>query len=91
MTVLGIVILAIIFATVGLGAITLVRNEMVYCYRRTMLQDVSRAARADIAEGREWQWRYDVYDGVSYDTLVWKFWRRFDSFYPDQSFRQSNG
>ena len=88
MTVLGLVIIAIIVATVGLGAITLVRNEMVYRYRGAMLQDVSHAARVDIAEGRQWEWRYDVYEGVTYDQMVWKFWRRFDSFYPNQSFRR---
>ena len=89
MTVLSLVILAIIVATVVVGVIMLVRNEMVYRYRIALLKDMSRAAQSDIRAARPWKWRYDVYDSVSHDEMVWRFWRRFKSFYPDQSFRRS--
>jgi len=31
-------------------------------------------------------WRFQKLDETSYGEMLWKFWRRFDSFYPDKSF-----
>ena len=72
-----------------LSGLCLIRNRGVYQYRMALLANVSRANLRDIDAGRPWRWRYDVFDSVSYNTMVWQFWRRFDSFYPDQSFRGS--
>lgn len=76
------VILIVIFATSLLGvlwaAILLVRNNMVFNYRKELI--------SSLFEFDDWQWRRDVFMSVGYQEMVFKFWRRLDSFYPDKSF-----
>lgn len=62
------------------------RNAEVARYRQALLTKVSDAARVDIAEGRDWQWRYDMYNEVSYHDQVRQFWKPLDDFYTDKSF-----
>lgn len=70
----------------GLALIIAIRNGVVYRYRNRLIQQVSEAAKADIGRGHYWFWRYDAYNEVSYDEMVWQFWRKCDSFYPDRRF-----
>ena len=85
----AIVFPVVVGALLGLCAMYLIRNELVYRYRKVLLEDMSRGAQIDIEAGRPWYWRYEAYDSVTYSEMGWQFWRRFDSFYPDQSFRRS--
>lgn len=64
----------------------LVRNMFVYRYRGRLLEEVSDAAKHDIRAGKDYVWRYEAYSSVGYDTMMWRFWRKLDSFYPDKSF-----
>lgn len=50
---------------------------------RRALDAVHRMCDRDVAAGREWRWRYDVFQKVSLSRQVWSFWRRPDSFYED--------
>lgn len=72
------------------GVISLVRNERVYTYRQNLLNQIYVASMRDIWDygdsPRDWNWRHEVYNSVSYNEMVFKFWRRLDSFYPDKSF-----
>lgn len=61
----------------------LFRNGRVYRYRVRLLHRVSAAARRDIGEGLEWEWRYDMLESVSYESMVLKFWRPLSSFYDE--------
>jgi len=79
----------IIFYVVWFGFLIafLIRNEMVYRYKQKMLRKVSAAAHRDIWAGKtDWMWRYNTLSSVEYGEMVYKFWRSFDSFYPDRSF-----
>lgn len=62
------------------------RNFAVADYRRKILFKIDAACRDDIFSGREWQWRFDDYDTVSYDDMMRQFWRPLDSFYADSAF-----
>jgi len=70
----------------GAAVITLVRNEAVMTYRKELLDRVSAMASDDIARGFEWKWRYEAFESVSYNEMVYKVWKSLDSFYPDMSF-----
>ena len=85
---IDLIIIIVLATALGVGVFGIVRNEMVFRYRGTLLDDISRGARADIGAGHPWGWRYEAYDTVDYNAMVWQFWRRFDSFYPNQSFRR---
>ena len=90
------VVFAVIFYTVVLSIMVLaiicgVRNEMVSRYRGRLIQDIHNSCAVDINLRRDWQWRYEAYDKVSYNSMVLQFWRPLDSFYPDQSFRHPDG
>jgi hypothetical protein len=54
------------------------RNEAVLRYRMYLVDCVFAH--------RDYQWRRDVYDRVSYNEMMFKFWKPLDSFYPDKSF-----
>lgn len=81
--------LAIMVVVLLLAGILLVRNECVYKYRNSLLSEVSAATREDIQRrDYTWQRRYDAFDAVSYDRMVWQFWKRWRAFYPDTSFAE---
>lgn len=63
------------------------RNEKLRDYLLNMLDQTAEAATEDLLDfGVSWKWRYDVFDAVSQDEMLFKFWRSFDSFYPDKRF-----
>ena len=73
------------------------RNRQVSKYRKGLISLIHEQTQKDIATydfekdidpdpTRLWGWRYDVFSSVSYDTMVNKFWKPLDSFYPDKSF-----
>lgn len=66
----------------------LYRNNSLYLYRGKLLRLVSEAAKFDIATNKRWEWRYGVYESISYDEMFFKFWKSFDSFYPDKTFTE---
>jgi hypothetical protein len=66
--------------------VTLVRNSKVYAYRGELIDKMYDAADDDINRGRSYKWRQEVYQSVSYNEMVYKFWKPIDSFYPDKSF-----
>lgn len=56
----------------------LIRNQMVKNYRLKLIDK--------IFSFKDYKWRNEIYDSVSYDKMMIQFWRRLDSFYPDKSF-----
>jgi len=65
------------------------RNDSVHKYRMALLKMVSAAAQQDIETGKDWEWRHDEFDSVSYYEMFWKFWRSFDSFYIESPAREA--
>lgn len=64
-------------------------------FSHLLMRQVFRATAGDMvfalrhgwlptAEGSEWRW--DALSAVSFDEMLWKFWKPLDSFYPDYSF-----
>ena len=65
------------------------RNKEVLSYCTRLNEETRDACYADVAAGRQWQWRYEMLKKLrDYDKMVWQFWRPLDSFYPDHSFHQ---
>ncbi len=50
------------------------RNQAVFNYRLGILNDLYHPYRSD------WKSRSRLYDSVSYDTMMWQFWRPLKSF-----------
>ena len=54
----------------------LIRNNKVYAFRRSLIQGISTIVRAEI------RYAYIIeYERVSYEDMVWQFWRPLRSFY----------
>ena len=52
-----------------------------------LLKQVSDKTELDIVKNDDgWICRYEYLNSVSYIKMVWMFWRRLDSFYPDKKF-----
>lgn len=70
-------------AVIIFGGFLLGRNQRVYKYRMRVLKLIAEAAKQDIANGRDYKWRYQMLDSVEYNEMVCKFWKPLDSFYSD--------
>lgn len=64
-----------------------VRNQALWRYRQNLINALYDARKADgyLIDG---EWRREVMNRVSYNEMFWKFWRTFNSFYPDKSFTE---
>jgi len=56
------------------------RNQKVYNYRTKLLNSVSSKIREDLGSNNG-LWRYDEFEKITYDEMVWKFWIPVDKFY----------
>lgn len=56
-----------------------------------MLDAVSSAANIDIRNGKDWQWRYDYLNRVSFDKILYTLWRPLkpESFYSNLDFMEA--
>ena len=82
-----------IFFTIALALILfslsmLLRNWLVFKYRGVLLSEISKKFKEDIENEREWLWRYDKFEEVTYNEMMYKFWKPLSSFYKDKSFYQ---
>ena len=82
-----------IFFTIALALILfsllmLCRNKLVFKYRGVLLNEIGKKFKEDIENEREWLWRYDKFDEVTYNEMLYKFWKPLSSFYKDKSFYQ---
>lgn len=83
-----------LFALFGLLCTFLIqrRNDRVLQFRTELINAVRRAAETDASLGKEYDWRYEALleamHAVTYEQMLYKFWRRLDSFYPDRSFTE---
>ena len=59
-----------------LSLVILRRNDAVDAYRSRVLDEIFEL------HGTERDARLEVFKGVSYDSMVWRFWRPLDSFFP---------
>jgi hypothetical protein len=74
------ILLAISFIGLLFCLFMIRRNNKVYLYRSAM---------SDIIFGfgvGDYKWRLKVYDSVSYQDMMRKWWKKLPDFYPDKSF-----
>lgn len=65
------------------SVLLMIRNNQVYKYRMKILDLVFAQAMRDVREGRDPIWRYDAMRAVSYDRMIWQFWKPLDSFWDE--------
>lgn len=68
------------------------RNQAVFKFRRKIIETVSSCAKNDCELGNDWKWRFDTLQTVSYDKMLFTFWKRLkvENFYEDDSFIINN-
>jgi len=64
------------------------KNNKVRNFRKQLIEDIDKAAAEDIDNGRDWRWRFDEFDKVSYNEMMSlrNIFKSPESFYPDRSF-----
>lgn len=55
-------------------AVLMHRNNTVLVFRLAIVDRVSVAVRADAVDV-EWEWRYLVFNKISYERMLFQFWR----------------
>lgn len=51
------------------------QNNRVYRARRKVIDEISILSRADIDAGKDWTWRHDLYQEISYEKQLLMFWK----------------
>lgn len=75
-----IVILVILLVfTVYLGY----RNYEVCSERIRVINEIGIMCAKDNETNREWHWRFDVYNEITYDQMLYKFWIPVNRFFKD--------
>ena len=64
------------------------RNNQVYAFRQILLEKIHAGTMDDIRHNRDWLWRHEAYNMVSYNVMYNKFWLKLvpESFWIDTSF-----
>ena len=80
----GVILLSICGLLLAIGITIHFRNNAVLAYCLKMIDEIYRTGcRLNEASLKR---RYDEMEKVSYESMVFLFWRPLDSFYPDKSF-----
>jgi hypothetical protein len=77
------VVLVICIAGMVINLLFLIRNGLVYKESIRVLDMITKLCKQDINNGKDFLWRYDEYDKIRYDEMLYKFWRPIKSFYKD--------
>ncbi len=62
------------------------RNNEVRELRLNYISRIAKTFKEDNRLGRSWEWRFEVFDSVSYYEMLFKFCVPLDEFYEDKSF-----
>jgi hypothetical protein len=64
----------------------IIRIPWVSAYRGEVLRMVSVCAGMEERKGWAWQWRYERLNDVSFDDMMWQWYKPPSWFYTDQAF-----
>ena len=81
-----VVVLALLMIAFGLTMFMLFRASRVRDYRIKLIYTIYHCAKIDVQESKPWKWRYETFESVSYDNMLFRFWKPLTSFYKDKSF-----
>jgi hypothetical protein len=82
------VTLVVLYVLLIASSVLLIRNLQVALYRSSLRDTVAQQSHIDVLCGRDYKWRFQELEKVNYSDMVFSFWRKLDSFYPDKSFTQ---
>lgn len=66
------------------SALFLIQNDRVFRYRSRVREVLREKSLADMSAGRDWHHWYFLFMDISYDEMLFKFWRPLDSFVPPE-------
>ena len=80
------ILLAIVLSVLLFNTIFLIRNNQVYLYRMGLIDRIHTANLRDIdSDVYQDAWRWRQYEAVSYESMLWKFWKPLSSFYDEEA------
>ena len=59
----------------------MIRGLMVYNYLMETLEKVGKKSKEDVRNNKDWRWRFEEFNKVSFYEMALKFWRPLSSFY----------
>lgn len=59
----------------------MIRNHLVCNEKLRILGIISQLASEDLKNRKEWVWRYRHFDDISYEKMLFTFWKPLKSFY----------
>lgn len=80
------VILLILNTLLVLCILLIIRNYMVHNYRMKILKQMEKSLRIDSYE--QWDKKMNYFKSISYDKMVFNFWKPVNKFYDEKIFNQ---
>ena len=77
------VFLSICVCAIGFLVFLMSRNHAVLKERLRVNSIIHELSLKDIKTGKDWSLRYGFNEDVSYDKMLWQFWKPVKSFYPE--------
>lgn len=66
---------AFFYLVILISFLLLHRNKKLFKYLNSNLHTIGELSREDIYAGRDFEWRFDVLSSVSYEKILFSFWR----------------
>lgn len=85
-------VIGVCFVAFAFTQFMLWRNDQVYKLHKRMSDRIHELSLKDIDAGRPWNWRWEKYEEVKYETMLNRFWKPLkpEAFYSDLSFLQES-
>lgn len=85
---MNIFILTFMLINISLAIFLLNRVNKIYDFRKNMINQISLQCKRDIYAFKNWEWRYNYFETVSFYYMLHKFWKPLkpELFYKDLSF-----
>lgn len=80
----SVLLLALLLVAIVFMVILFIRNNLVYSYRRKVIDIAYDLSIKDIREGKFSSRWWEILEYVSYDDMLLHFWRPLDSFFPPE-------
>lgn len=79
-------VLSVLFTLANL--LMLIRNNRVCAFRKSVINAIYEADLNNTRTSSGYEWRYQRFNSVSYDKMLWNFWKPLtvEAFYQNQDF-----
>lgn len=85
-----IILLKVIIISLIIVVILFIRNALVFKERYRVLRLIKELSDGDIKNDREFKWRYDAFEKIDYDRMLFEIWKPIRLYYKNHKCLKEN-